>query len=134
MHEFLSLLDDDLALEHELKITDEESVISAELVGSLRLMVMSDEELEPYNISNIDQLLSSMVNVDNERRALTKLDTILSELHAALYTTTLEENLQRLQAKDLHDDERFSLIFLVGQKRIIDKARRWIERALSQLE
>jgi hypothetical protein len=129
-----TILDDDLALEHELKITENESVISTELVGSLRLLVMSSEELEQYNISNIDQLVPSRVNADNERRALTKLDIMLSELHAALYTTTLVANVQRLQAKDLHDDERYSLIFLVGQKRIIDKARRWIERALSQLE
>ena len=115
-------------------MTDEEPVISAELIGSLRLLVMTNDELEQYNISNIDQLLSSMVNKENERRALTKLDTVLNALHAVLYTTTLEENLQRLQSKDLHDDERYALIFLVGQKRIIDKARCWMERAVSDLE
>ena len=39
-----------------------------------------------------------------------------------LYTTTLEENLKRFQSNQLNDDERYSLIYLIGQKQIIENA------------
>ncbi|CAF4975063.1 unnamed protein product, partial [Rotaria sp. Silwood1] len=31
-------------------------------------------------------------------------------------------------------DERYSLIYLIGQKQILDNAQRWIGNALSQLK
>ncbi len=95
---------------------------------------MSNEELEQYNISNLDELVSSMVNVDNERRVLNKILRILNELKEVTYTTTLEENLNRIQSNELTDEERYSLIYLIGQKQILENACRWIENALSQLE
>ena len=95
---------------------------------------MSNEELEQYNISNLDELVSSMVNVDNERRALNKILRVLNELKEVTYTTTLEENLNRIQSNELTDEERYSLIYLIGQKQILENACRWIENALSQLE
>jgi len=95
---------------------------------------MSNEELEQYNISNIDQLLSSMVNVDNERRVLNKILLLLNEFKEVSYTTTLEENLNRFQSNQLTDDERYSLIYLIGQKQIIENACRWIDNAFSQLK
>ncbi len=95
---------------------------------------MSNEELEQYNISNIDQLLSSMVNVDNERRVLNKILLLLNEFKEVSFTTTLEENLNRFQSNQLTDDERYSLIYLIGQKQIIENACRWIDNALSQLK
>ncbi len=95
---------------------------------------MSNEELEQYNISNIDQLLSSTVNVDNERRVLNKILLLLNEFKEVSYTTTLEENLNRFQSNQLTDDERYSLIYLIGQKQIIENACRWIDNALSQLK
>jgi hypothetical protein len=95
---------------------------------------MSNEELEQYNISNIDQLLSSMVNVDNERRVLNKILLLLNEFKEVSYTTTLEENLNRFQSNQLTDDERYSLIYLIGQKQIIENACRWVDNALSQLK
>jgi hypothetical protein len=128
------LIGEDLCLEHELKITENESIISENLLATLRLIVMSNEELEQYNVSNLNQLLSSMVNVNNERRVLNKLLGILNELKEASYTTTLEENLNRFQSNQLNDDERYSLIYLIGQKRILENACRWIDNALSQLK
>jgi hypothetical protein len=95
---------------------------------------MSNDELEQYNISNLDELVSSMVNVDNERRALNKILRILNELKEVTYTTTLEENLNRIQLNGLNDEERYSLIYLIGQKQILENACRWIENALSQLK
>ena len=95
---------------------------------------MSNEDLEQYNISNLDELVSSKVNVDNERRALNKILQVLNELKEVTYTTTLEENLNRIQSNQLTDEERYSLIYLIGQKRILENACRWIENALSQLE
>jgi hypothetical protein len=127
-------IDEDLSVEHELRITDNEPIISENLLASLRLIVMSNEELEQCNISNLDEVLSSMVNVDNERRVLNKLSELFNELKEAQYTTTLEDNLKRFQSDQLNDDERCSLTFLIGQKRIIDKACRWIDNALTQLK
>jgi hypothetical protein len=127
-------LDEDLSLEHELKITEEEPIINENLLATLRLMVMSNEELEQYNISNLNQLFSSIVNIDNEQRALNNLLVLLNELKEVLYTTTLEENLNRFQSNQLNDDERYSLIYLIGQKQIIENACRWIDNALSQLK
>ncbi|CAF3549000.1 unnamed protein product [Rotaria sordida] len=127
-------LSEDLCLEHELKITENEPIISENLLATLRLIVMSNEELEQFNISNLNQLLSSMVSVDNERRVLNKLLIFLNELKDVPYTTTLEENLNRFQSNQLNDDERYSLIYLIGQKQILDNAQRWIDNALSQLK
>lgn len=126
-------LNDDLSLDHELKLTEDESIISDNLLASLRLVVMTDKELEEYNISNIEKLFSTKVNVDNERRALTKLLNMLNDIKEVSFTNTLEENLERFQSKQLNDDERYSLIYLIGQKRIIEKACQWIDNALSQL-
>ncbi len=126
--------DEDLCLEHELKITENESIISENLLATLRLIVMTNEELEQYNISNLNQLLSSIVNVDNERQVLNKILVILNELKEVSYTTTLEENLNRFQSNQLNDDERYSLIYLIGQKQIIESACRWIDNAFSQLK
>lgn len=95
---------------------------------------MSKEELEQYNISNLDELLSTMVNVDNERRALTKLSTLLNEMKEVTYTATLEENLNRFQSDQLNDDERYSLIYLIGQKQILENVCHWIDNAFSQLK
>jgi hypothetical protein len=95
---------------------------------------MTNEELDQYNISNIDELVLSMVNVDNERRALNKILLLLNELKEVTYTTTLEENINRIQSNELNDDERYSLIYLIGQKQILENACRWIENALSQLK
>jgi hypothetical protein len=95
---------------------------------------MSNDELEQYNISNLDELVSSMVNVDNERRALNEILRILNELKEVTYTTTLEENLKRIQSNGLNDEERYSLIYLIGQKQILENACQWIENALSQLK
>jgi hypothetical protein len=128
------LTDEDLCLEHELKIIENESIISENLLATLRLIVMSNEELEQYNISNLDQLLSSIVNVDNERRVLNKLLALLNELKEVSYTTTLEDNLNRFQSNQLNDDERYSLIYLIGQKQIIENACRWIDNAVDQLK
>lgn len=121
-------------LEHELKIDEDEPIISEHLLATLRLIVMTNEELEQYNISNLNQLLSSIVNVDNERRVLNKLLLVLNELKEASYTTTLEENLNRFQSNQLTDDERYSLIYLIGQKQIIETACHWIDNTLSQLK
>lgn len=95
---------------------------------------MKNEELDQYNISNIDELVLSMVNVDNELRALNKILLLLNELKEVTYTTTLEENINRIQSNELNDDERYSLIYLIGQKQILENACRWIENALSQLK
>jgi hypothetical protein len=95
---------------------------------------MSNEELEQYNISNLNELLTSIVNIDNERRVLNKLLVLLNDLKEVSYTTTLEENLNRFQSNQLNDDERYSLIYLIGQKKIIENACRWIDNALSQLK
>jgi hypothetical protein len=95
---------------------------------------MTNEELDQYNISNIDELVLSMVNVDNELRALNKILLLLNELKEVTYTTTLEENINRIQSNELNDDERYSLIYLIGQKQILENACRWIENALSQLK
>lgn len=121
-------------MEHELKITEDEPIISENLLATLRLMIMSNEELEQCNISNIDDLLSSMVNVDNERRALNKLSMLLNEFKEITFTTTLEENFKRIQSNQLNDDERYSLIYLIEQKQIIEKAFHWIENAFSELK
>ena len=94
---------------------------------------MTDEELQHYTISNIGELVSSIVNVDNEQRVLHKLLEILNEFKEVTFTTTLEENLQRYQSTDLIDDERFSLIYLIGQKQIVEKALQWVHNALAQL-
>lgn len=94
---------------------------------------MTSDELEGYTVVNIEQLLLSRVNIDNERRALNKLLSVLNDLKEASYTTTLEENLDRLKSNSLNDDERYALIFLSGQKQIIDSACRWIDNAVSQL-
>ena len=126
-------LGEDLCLDHELQITENEPIISENLLGTLRLIVMTEEELEQYKISNIDDLLSSIVSVDNERRVLNKLSGLLNELKETPFTATLEENLNRLQSDQLNDDERYSLIYLIGQKQIIENACRWIDNALSQL-
>lgn len=123
-----------MSLEHELKIIEDEPIISENLLASLRLIAMSNEELEEYNISNLHQLLSSKVNIDNEKRALNKILVLLNELQEVLYTTTLEENLKRFQSNQLDDDERYSLIYLIGQKQIIENACEWINNALSQLK
>jgi hypothetical protein len=131
---FVFCTDEDLCLEHELKITENESIISENLLATLRLIVMTNEELEQYNISNLNQLLSSIVNVDNERQVLNKILVILNELKEVSYTTTLEENLNRFQSNQLNDDERYSLIYLIGQKQIIESACRWIDNAFSQLK
>lgn len=125
---------EDLCLDHELKITDDEPIISENLIDSLRLIVMSNEELEQLNLSDLTETISSMVNVDNERRALNKLSNILDEFKEASFTTTLQENLNRLESDQLNDDERYSLIYLIGQKRILDKAYQWIDNAISQLK
>ena len=77
---------------------------------------MSSEELEKYNISNLHELFSSTISADNERRVLNKLLMLLDELTDVSFTTTLEENLKRFQSNDLNDDERYSLIYLIGQK------------------
>ncbi|CAF3390538.1 unnamed protein product [Rotaria sp. Silwood1] len=127
-------LNEDLCVEHELKIIENEPIISENLLGTLRLIVMSNEELEQFNISNLNELLLSMVSVDNERRVLNKLSVSLNELKDISYTTTLEENLNRFQSNELNDDERYSLIYLIGQKQILDNAQRWIGNALSQLK
>lgn len=95
---------------------------------------MSNEELENYTISNLNELLTSIVNIDNERRVLNKLLKILNDLKDVSYTTTLEENLERFQSNQLNDDERYSLIYLIGQKKILENAYRWIENALSKLK
>ena len=95
---------------------------------------MTEEELEKYNISNLNELLSSMINIDNEQRVLNKLLVLLNELKEASYTATLEENLNRLQSNQLNDDERYSLIYLIGQKQIIENACQWIDNTLSQLK
>lgn len=95
---------------------------------------MSNEELEKYNISNLNELLTTIVNIDNERRVLNKLLGIFNNLKEASYTTTLEENLTRFQSNQLNDDERYSLIYLIGQKKITENACRWINNALSQLK
>jgi hypothetical protein len=95
---------------------------------------MSNEELEQYNLSNLNELFISMVNIDNEGRVLNKLLVVLNELKEISYTTTLEENLNRFQSNQLNDDERYSLIYLIGQKKIIEKACCWIDNALSQLK
>lgn len=122
-------------MEHELKLTtDDEPIISENLLATLRLMVMSSEELDQYTISNIDDLLSSMVNVDNERRALDKLSMLLNEFKERTFTTTLEENLQRVQSDQLNDNERYSLIYLIGQKQILENALHWIENAFAQIK
>jgi histone-lysine N-methyltransferase SETD3 len=131
---FLVFLGDDLHLEYELKIIENEPIINENLLATLRLIVMSNEELEQYNISNLNELLTSIVNIDNERRVLNKLLVLLNDLKEVSYTTTLEENLNRFQSNQLNDDERYSLIYLIGQKKIIENACRWIDNALSQLK
>ena len=75
---------EDLSLEHELKIIENEPIISENLLATLRLIVMSNEELEEYNISNLHQLLSSIVNIDNEKRALNKILVLLNELQRSI--------------------------------------------------
>lgn len=133
---FISLfkIDEDFSLDHELKITEDEPTISENLVATLRLIVMSKEELEQYNLSNIDDLLSTMVNLDNERRALNKLSMLLNGFKEMTFTTTLEENLNRIQSNELNDNERYSLIYLIGQKQIIEHASRWIDKAIVELK
>ncbi|UJR23556.1 hypothetical protein I4U23_026544 [Adineta vaga] len=126
-------LNEDFFLDHELQIVEDEPIIDAHLLATLRLILMTNEELDQYNISNLDDLLSSIVNVDNERRVLNKLQDILNEFKETTFTTTLEENLQRYQSTELIDDERYSLIYLIGQKQILENAFRWVENALSQL-
>ncbi|CAF0723153.1 unnamed protein product [Adineta steineri] len=63
-------LSEDLFLDHELKISENEPIISENLLATLRLIAMTNEELEQYNLSNLDELFSSIVNIDNEQRAL----------------------------------------------------------------
>ncbi|CAM4741465.1 unnamed protein product [Rotaria magnacalcarata] len=127
-------LSEDLSLDYELKIDENEPIINENLLATLRLIVLSIDELEQFNISNVNELLSSMVTVDNERRALNKLATFLNDFKEVSFTTTLEENLNRLKSSQVKDDERYSLIYLIGQKQIVDNALRWIDNALSQLE
>ncbi|CAF1209028.1 unnamed protein product [Adineta steineri] len=64
------MLSEDLFLDHDPKISENEPIISENLLATLRLIVMTNEELEQYNLSNLDELLSSIVNIDNEQRAL----------------------------------------------------------------
>ncbi|CAF0995777.1 unnamed protein product [Adineta steineri] len=115
-------LNEDLFLDHELKISENEPIISENLLASLRLIVMTNEELEQYNLSNLDELFSSIVNIDNKQRALNKLLEILNNIKEVQFTTTLEESLNRVQSNQLNDDERYSLIYLIGQKQIIENA------------
>ncbi|CAF4125279.1 unnamed protein product [Adineta steineri] len=63
-------LSEDLFLDHDLKISENEPIISENLLATLRLIAMTNEELEQYNLSNLDELFSSIVNIDNEQRAL----------------------------------------------------------------
>jgi hypothetical protein len=121
-------------LEHELRQDNDEPIVSDELMASLRLIVMSNDELEQYTITTIDQLLSSMVNIDNERRALNKLLSLLNDLKEKFYTTTLNDNLDRLRSNDVNDNQRYSLIYLIGQKQIVEDACRWLADRRSQLE
>ncbi|CAF3797988.1 unnamed protein product [Adineta steineri] len=127
-------LSEDLFLDHDLKISENEPIISENLLATLRLIVMTNEELEQYNLSNLDELFSSIVNIDNEQRALNKLLEILNDIKEVQFTTTLEESLNRFQSNQLNDDERYSLIYLIDQKQIIENACHWINSTLSQLK
>lgn len=131
---FLINLCENFSFEHELKLRDDESILSDDLLGTLRLIVMTSDELENYSISNLDEILSNSINDENERRALKKLENILNEFQEKNFTTTLEENQQRLKSTNLNDDERNALIYLVGQKEIVDRALKSIEEKVSILK
>lgn len=103
-------------------------------MASMRLIVMSDNELQKYNVTNIDEIFSSMVSVDNERRALNKLFKIVEDIKESSFTTDLVENRARLKSDNLSDDERYSLIYLIGQKEIVEKILESVHKAIESLD
>ncbi|CAF1610425.1 unnamed protein product [Didymodactylos carnosus] len=122
-------------MEQEFNMTSKQ-IISDELMASMRLLVMTEQELNDYDISNLSKLLTTMVSIENERNVLSELENLFEEMKTVAYTTSLDDNVKRLNDEDtrLCDEERYSLIYLIGQKSIIHKVLMSIQQRRSLLD
>ncbi|CAF1605066.1 unnamed protein product, partial [Didymodactylos carnosus] len=94
-------------MEQEFNMTSKQ-IISDELMASMRLLVMTEQELNDYDISNLSKLLTTMVSIENERNVLSELENLFEEMKTVAYTTSLDDNVKRLNDEDtrLCDEER----------------------------
>ncbi|RUP47572.1 hypothetical protein BC936DRAFT_145569 [Jimgerdemannia flammicorona] len=119
-------------LEHSVQaswVEGADQVVGAGLVGSLRLLLMDEEDLSRYSVENLETLLRESASERNEQAVLETLRGLFEGMREQ-YPTTLGEDQERVEAvvgEGLSRGEYYTLLYLVGQKEIIDNALEWVE-------
>eukprot|EP01126_Amoeba_proteus_P031136 TRINITY_DN3063_c0_g1_i1.p1 TRINITY_DN3063_c0_g1~~TRINITY_DN3063_c0_g1_i1.p1 ORF type:complete len:309 (-),score=61.98 TRINITY_DN3063_c0_g1_i1:1060-1986(-) len=119
---------------HNLKIRPDGTVLDNQLLGSLRLFLMTSEEMERYTLNNILDIFLNPVSKDNTEKVVKTLKNVLT-LMLSLYPKTLEEDENKICLLNEHGArcfesdpwEKFSLFYLIGQKKILVTALRELE-------
>ncbi|KAI9205343.1 uncharacterized protein BJ171DRAFT_581025 [Polychytrium aggregatum] len=119
-----------LGLDHEIALGAAGGVPQT-LVGSLRLLFATLDELEGFEIGNLADIMAWPISMRNERQILDTLKLLLTTMRDA-YPSTLAEDTARL-ARTSSARERYVLIYLIGQKEILEYGLEWIAVQSSRL-
>ncbi|KAJ3347386.1 hypothetical protein HDU83_002145 [Entophlyctis luteolus] len=102
----------------------EDAGISKSMVVSLRILAADTDELSELNEENVSARIIEPLSVDTEIRVFETIE-LMAETLLGMYPTTLENDLQRLNEDDGGGDERYILIYLIGQKRVLTSVLAW---------
>ena len=131
----LSFLSDPSLFPSAIPIADHhgKGVITRKLIGSLRLAMLSKEEMEEVTMETLPSLLSDLpFSPANERAALSMLkDVLLSLLHR--YPSSLVDDLSSLNSPSISLAKRNYLIYVIDQKTILSHALSEVDLLLSLL-
>eukprot|EP01127_Copromyxa_protea_P015426 TRINITY_DN4433_c0_g1_i3.p1 TRINITY_DN4433_c0_g1~~TRINITY_DN4433_c0_g1_i3.p1 ORF type:complete len:240 (-),score=61.96 TRINITY_DN4433_c0_g1_i3:39-758(-) len=117
-------------LSHDLKMVDGK-VVHRELMGSLRLLWMTPEEIEGYSLENVDEICDKVISVENEKQAISTLTSVLDYM-LSMYPTTWEEDKVALAA-GLPDWKVYCYHYRMGQKAIMETAKKELNEKLANL-
>ncbi|RUS17016.1 hypothetical protein BC937DRAFT_90534 [Endogone sp. FLAS-F59071] len=122
-----------LGLEHSVQaagVAGTERVIGEGLMGSLRLLLMSAEELERWDVNNLDKLVGGPASEGNEEAVLETLRNLFEGMRDQ-YPTTLRKDWERYETArgggNISKGETYALVYLIGQKQILEDALVWVE-------
>ncbi|KAI8613669.1 hypothetical protein BC830DRAFT_1131139 [Chytriomyces sp. MP71] len=101
--------------------TSAASGISEALIYSLRLLVANDGDLKVLTAETVGTRIKSPLSRENEANVYQTI-SLMAQALLDMFPTTLEDDLERQAQPDAGGDERYILVYLIGQKRILRTA------------
>ncbi|KAJ3123104.1 WD and tetratricopeptide repeats protein [Physocladia obscura] len=109
------------------KQTHESAGISNSMIQSLRILAANEQDLSNLNESNVSSLIIEPLSQENEDNVFQMIELMAKTL-LDMYPTTLQDDLARQAQPDEGGDEKYILVYLIGQKRILASVIDWCQQ------